>query len=194
MDKSQIKSIKFLIYSDLFLLWILFVIFEFYFFGQFPLYCCSVAQSCLTLCNPWTAAGQAFLSFTISQSLLKLMSIGSMMLSNYLILCHRLLLLPSIFPTSRSFLMSQLLAIRWPNIGASASASVLPMNIQGKFPFGLTGLISLLSKGLSRVFSHTIVLRASILGHSAFFMVQLSHLYMTTGKNHSFDYRPLWAK
>ena len=128
MDKSQIKSIKFLIYSDLFLLWILlFIIFEFYFFGQFPLYCCSVAQSCLTLCNPWTAAGQAFLSFTISQSLLKLMSIGSMMLSNYLILCHRLLLLPSIFPSVRLFSSEWALRIRWPKYGGF-SFSISPSN------------------------------------------------------------------
>ena len=116
MDKSQIKSIKFLIYSDLFLLWIvLFIIFEFDFFGQFPLYCCySVAQSCLTPSNPWTAADQAFLSFIISQSLLKLMSTGSMMLSNYLIFCHPLLLQPSIFPSIRLFSNGWALRIRWP--------------------------------------------------------------------------------
>ena len=65
--------------------------------------CCSVAQSCPTLCNPWTAACQAFLSFTIFQSLLKLMSIESMMPSNHLILCLPLLLLPSIFPNIRVF-------------------------------------------------------------------------------------------
>jgi len=86
---------------------------------------------------------QSSLSFTISWNLCKLMSIESMMPSNHLILCLTLLLLPSIFP-SRVFSSST---------GASASASVLPMSIQGWFPSGLTGLISLLSEGLSRVFS-----------------------------------------
>ena len=68
------------------------------------------------------------------------------------------------------------------SIGASASASVLPMNVQDGFPLGWTGWISLQSKGLSRVFSNTTVQKASILWHSVFFIVQLSHPYMTTGK------------
>ena len=78
--------------------------------------------------------------------------------------------------------MSQLFASGGQNIGASASASVLPMNIQGWFPLGLISLISVQSKRLSRVFSSNLVLKASILWHSAFLMVQLSHLYVTTGK------------
>ena len=78
--------------------------------------------------------------------------------------------------------MSQLFALGSQSIEASASASVLPMNIQGQFPLGFTGLISLVSKRLSRVFSNTTLQKASILGHSAFFMVQLSHSYTTTGK------------
>ena len=94
----------------------------------------------------WTAAHQASLSFTISQSLLKLVSIVSMMPPNHLILCHPLLLLPSIFPSIRVFSMSRLFASGGQSIGASASASVLPMNIQGWFPLGLTGLISLQSR------------------------------------------------
>ena len=80
--------------------------------------------------SPWTAACQAFLSFTISQSLLKLMCIESVMPSNHLILCCPLLLLPSIFPSIRVFSNESALHIRWPSIGASTSASVLPMNIQ----------------------------------------------------------------
>ena len=80
------------------------------------------------------------------------------------------------FPASGSFLMSQLFASGCQSIGALASASVLPMNIQDWFPLGLTGLISLLSKGLSGVFSSTTVWRHQ------FFSAQLSHLYMTTGK------------
>ena len=85
------------------------------------------------------------------------------------------------FPASGSFLVSWLFVSSGQSIGASASASVLPINIQGWFPLGLTGLISLLSKGLSRVFSST-SLKASILQCSAFFMVQISYPYMTAGK------------
>ena len=105
--------------------------------------------------TPWTAACKASLSFTISQSLLKFMSIESVKLSNHLILCCPLLLLPSIFPNIPTFLMSQLFPSGGQRFGASAS--VLPMNIQDWFPFGLTSLISLLSKGLSRVLSSTTV-------------------------------------
>ena len=94
----------------------------------------------------WTTAHQASLSFTISRSLLKFMSIESVMLSDHLNLCHPLLLLPSIF-TSGSFPMSQLFASGGQSIGASASVTVLPINIQSWFHLGLTGLISLLSKG-----------------------------------------------
>ena len=101
---------------------------------------------------PWTVALHASLSFTISLSLLKLMSIELVMPSNHFILCCPLLLLPSIFPASGSFQMSQLFALGGPSIGVSAS--VLPKNIQGWFSLGLTGLISLQSSlGLSRVFS-----------------------------------------
>ena len=80
--------------------------------------------------TPWTAACQASLSITSSQSLLKLMSIESMMPSNYLILCHPLLLPPSVFPSIRVFPSESVLHIRWPKYWSSASASVLPMNIQ----------------------------------------------------------------
>ena len=106
--------------------------------------------------TPWTAAHQASLSITNSQSLLILMSIELVMSSNHLILCHLLLLLPS-FPPSGSFLMSQLFASGGQSIGAPASSSVLPMNIQDWFPLGLPGWISLQSMGLSRVFSNTTV-------------------------------------
>ena len=114
--------------------------------------CFLVHQSCWTLVTPWTAAHQASLFFTISWSLLKPKSIKSVMPSNHLILCHPILLLPSTFPIIRSFSNELALRIRLPK-GASVSASVLPMNIQSWFPLGLTGLISLLSKWLSRLFS-----------------------------------------
>ena len=81
--------------------------------------------------TPWTAARQASLSITNSWSLLKLMSIELVMPSNHLILCHPLLLLPSTFPIIRVFSNESVLRTWWPNIGVSASASVLPVNIQG---------------------------------------------------------------
>ena len=86
------------------------------------------------------------------------------------------------FPASGSFPVSRLFPSGGRNIGASALASVLPMNIQGWFPLGLTSLISLMSMGLSRVFSQHHSSKASILCHSAFFIVQLPCPYMTTGK------------
>ena len=103
----------------------------------------SVAQSCLTLCDPWTAACQASLSITNSQSLLRLMSDESMMPSNHLILCCPLLLLPSTFPASGFFQMSQLFASGGQSIGISASTSVLPMNTQDRSPLEWTGWVSL---------------------------------------------------
>ena len=114
--------------------------------------CSSVAKSCPT---PWTVARQASLSFTFSLSLLKLLFIESVMPSSHLILCRPLLLLPAVFPSIRSFPISWLFASGGQSIGASAS--VLPVPTQGLFLLGLTGLISLLSKGLSRVFSSTTV-------------------------------------
>ena len=99
--------------------------------------------------TPWTAAHQASLSFTLSWGLLKLMSIESTMPSNHLILCCPLLPSSASFPASRSFPVSWLFTSGGQSIGALAS--VLPVNIQGWFSLGLTGLISLQSKGLSRV-------------------------------------------
>ena len=105
--------------------------------------------SCVQLfATPWTAACQASLSITNSWSFLRLVSIELVMPSNHLILCRFLLLLPSIFPSIRVFPNESVVYIRWPSIGVSASTSVLPMNMQDWFPLGLTGLISLQSKGL----------------------------------------------
>ena len=118
--------------------------------------------------TPCTAACQASLSITNSQRLLKLMSIVLVMPSSHLLLCHPLFLLHSIFPSIRVFSISQFFASGGQSIGASALASVLPMNIQDWFPLGLTGLISLLFKGHSRVFSNTTVQKHQ------FFCTQLS--------------------
>ena len=135
----------------------------------------SVAQSCTTLCNPWTAARQASLSITNSRSLLRLISIELVMPSNHLILCHPLL------SRLQSFFASD-----GQSIGASASASVFPVNIQDWFPLGLTGLNSLQSRGLWGVFSDTTVqsINSSV----------LSFVYSPTltsvddyWKNHTFD-------
>ena len=118
--------------------------------------------------TPWTAASQANLSIINSQSLLKLMSIELVMPSNHLIFCLPLLLLPSIFPSIRGFSVSQYFASGDQSFEVSTLASVLPMNIQDWFSLKLTGLISLQSKGLSGVFSHTTVQK------NQFFSVQPS--------------------
>ena len=159
----------------------------FHFYEAFCLFDCQAISSVQLLsrnrlfATPWTAAHQASPSITNFQSLLKLMSTESMMPSNHLILCRPLLLSLQSFPASVSFQMSQLFTSGSQSIGASASASVFPINIQGWFPLGLTGLISLQSKGLSRVFSNTTVQKHHLFG------VQLSlwsnsHPYTTTGK------------
>ena len=112
--------------------------------------------------TPRTAARQAFLSIMNSQSLLKLMSIGLVIPSNHLILSNLSRL--QFFPASGSFQMSKLFPSGGQRIGVSASASVLPMNIQDWSPLGWTGWISLLSKGLLRVLSNTTVQKNQFLG------------------------------
>ena len=112
----------------------------------------------------WTEAHQASLSFTNSRSLLKLTSIESVMSSNHLILYRPLLLLPSIFPTIRVISNESVLCIRWPEYWSFSFSISLPMNIQNQFPLGWTGLNSLLSKGLSRVFSNTTVQKHKFFG------------------------------
>ena len=108
--------------------------------------------------TPWTAACQAPLSFTISQSLLKLMSMELVMPSNHLILCHPFSSRFQSFPASGSFpRKSHFFTSGGQSIGVSASASVFAVNSQASFPLGWTGWISLQSKGLSRVFSNTTV-------------------------------------
>ena len=123
----------------------------------------SVAQSCLTLCDPWTAAHQASLSITNSQSPPKPMSFESVMLSNHLILCRPFSSCPQSFPAS-GFLQSQLFTSGGQSIGISASTSVLPMNTQDWSPLEWTGWMSLQSKGLSRVFSNTTVQKHQFFG------------------------------
>ena len=145
-------------------------------------YCCSVLSHVLLFVTPWTAARHASLSFTISWHLLKLMPTESVMPFNHLILCHPLLLLPSIFPSIRVFPNESTLCIRWPKYW-SFNFSTSPSN-------EYSGLISLridwfnllaVQGSLESLLQHHSS-KASILWPSAFFMVQLSRLYMTGGK------------
>ena len=148
----------------------------------------SVVQSlsCVWLfVTPWTATLQASLSFTISHSLFKLMSVELVMPSNHLVLCHSLLLLPS-----GSFSVSWFFASGGQSTGSSALASALPVNIQGWSPLGLTGLISLLPKRLSRVFSSTTVQRHQFFGTWPFYCLALTSVH-DYWKDHSFDYMDL---
>ena len=132
--------------------------------------------------TPWTAAHQAFLFFTISVSLLKLMHIESVMPSNHLILCRPLLLLPSVFPSIRVFSNESAVCIRWPKYW-SFSFSVSPSNeYSGLISFRIDWFELLAGQGiLKSLFQHH-TSKASILQCSAFFIVQLSHPYMTTEK------------
>ena len=124
----------------------------------------SVLSRVWLFATPRTEAHQASLSITNSQSLLKLMSKESVMTSNHFILCVPSSSHLQSFPASGSFPVSQFFTSGGQSIGASESASVLPMNIQDWFPLGWTGCISLLSKGLSRVFSNTTVQKHQFFG------------------------------
>ena len=134
--------------------------------------------------NPWTAAHQASLSITNSQSLLKLMSIELVMPSNHLILCHPLLLPPSIIPSIRVFSNESGLRIRWPEYW-SFSFSISPSNeYSGLIPFRMDWLDLLaIQETLKSLLQHHSS-KASVLQRSAFFIAQLSHPHMTTGKFH----------
>ena len=130
--------------------------------------------------TPWTAAHQASLSFTISQSLLKLMSIELIMPSNHLILCHPLHLLPSIFPSIRVFSSESALCIKWPKYW---SFSISPSSkYSGLISFTIDWFDLFAVQGTLKSLLHHQGLKASILWCSSLFMVQLSHLYTTTGK------------
>ena len=136
--------------------------------------------------TPWTAVHQASLSLTNSQSLLKLMSIESVMTSNHLILCH-LLLLPSIFPSIRVFSNESVLHIWWPKYW-SFSFNISPSNEHpGLISFRMDLLDLLAVQGTPKSLFQHHSSKTSIFRHSAFFVVQLSHPYMTTEKNNSFD-------
>ena len=132
--------------------------------------------------TPWTAACQDSLSFTISWSLLKLISIDSVMPFNHLVLCHLLFLLPSIFPSIRIFSRESVLRIRWPKYW-SFNFSICPSNeYSGLIFFRIDWFDLLAVQGTSKSLLQHHSSKESILQHSVFFMVQLSYPYMTTGK------------
>ena len=143
--------------------------------------------SCVWLfATPWTAACQASLSLTISWSLLKLMSIESVMPSNHLILCHPLLFLPSVFPSIRVFSNESAFSIKWLKFW-SFSFSISPSSeYSGWFLLGLTGWMSLQSKGLLRVFSSTTVQKHQFFNAQFFYGPIFTSIH-DHWKNHSFD-------
>ena len=132
--------------------------------------------------TPWTAAHEASLSITNSQNLLKLSSIESVMPSNHFILCHPLLHLPSIFPSIRVFSSESVLCMRWPKYW-SFTFSISPSNEYSELISLRMDWLDLLAvQGTLKSLLQHHSSRASILRRSAFFTVQLSHPYLTTGK------------
>ena len=148
-------------------------------------------SDCLT---PWTATRQASLSFTVSHSLLKFMSIKSVMLSNHLILCCPLLLLPSILPSIRGFSSESAINIRWPNYWSFSFSNSPSNEYLGLISFRMDWLDLLAVQGtlMSLLQHHSS--KASILRCSAFFTVQLSRPYMTTGKTIALNIQPFVSK
>ena len=143
--------------------------------------------------TPGTAAHQASLTFTSSWSLLKLMSIESMMPSYHFILCRPLLLLPSVFPSIRDFANELALHVRWRKYW-SFSFSISPsrdIEYSGLISFR-TDWFDLAVQGTLKSLLQYHSTKASILQHSAFFMVQLSHLHMTTGKTIALSIHKIW--
>ena len=141
--------------------------------------------------TPWTAAHQASLSIANSWSLHKLMSIELVMPSNHLVLCRPLLLLPSIFPSIRVFSNESVLHIRWPKY-CSFSFSISPSNEHsGLISFRIDWLDLLAVRGTLKSLLQHHSSKTSVLRCLPFFIVQLSHPYMTTWKNHSFDWTDL---
>ena len=151
-------------------------------------------SSCLTFATPWTAAHQGSLSITNSQSLLKLMSIKLVMPSNHLILCRPILLLPSTFPSIRVFANASALHIWWPNYWSFSFSISHTSEYSGLNSFRTDWLDLLAVQGTLKSLLQHHNSKMSILQHTAFFMVQLSHPYMTNRKNHSFDYTDLCWK
>ena len=167
---------------------------QFSFLRTFSVQFSSVAQSCLTLCDLMncstpgfpvhhlTAAHQVSLSITNTQSLLKLMSIESVMPSNHLILCCLLLLLPSTFPSIRVFSNESVLHIRWPKYWSFGFSITPSSEYSGLISFRMDWLDLLAIQGTLRSLPQHHSSKASVLQHSVFFILQISYPYVTTGK------------
>ena len=143
--------------------------------------CCSVAQSCPTLCDPMNRSMPGLLSITNSQSSLRLTSIESVMPSSHLILFHPLLL-PSVFPSIRVFINESAFRIRKPKYWSFSFSMSLSSEYSGLISFRIDWFDFLAVQGTLKSLLQHHSSKASILQRSAFFMVQLSHPYMTTGK------------
>ena len=151
----------------------------------YPLHSVQSLSCVQLLATPWTAPLQASLSITNSWSFLKLMSIQSVMLSNHFILCtslHPLLLLPSIFPSIRVFSNESVLQIRWPKYWSFSVSFSSSSEYSGLISFRIDWFDLLAVQGALKSLLQHHSSKASILQHSVFFIVQLSHPYMTTGK------------
>ena len=140
---------------------------------------CSLTESCPVLCDPMNCSRLGLLSFMISQNLLKLMSIESMMPSNHLILCRPLLFLPSIFPSIRIVFNESALCIRWPEYSSFSISTSNEYSRLISFRIDWFDLLAV-QRTLKNFLQHH-TSKSSILQSSAFFMIQLSHPYMTTG-------------
>ena len=143
----------------------------------------SVAQSCLNLWTPWTTAHQASLSITNSQSLFKLMSTELVMPSNHLILCHPLLLPPSMFLSIRAFSNESVLRIRWPKYWTFSFKISSSNELSGLISFRVNWMDLLAVQGTLKSLLQLHSSKASVLQPSTFFIAQLSHPHMTTGKS-----------
>ena len=154
----------------------------------------SVAQSCLTLCDPMNCSTLGLLSITISQSSLKLTPIKSVMPSSHLIFCHPLFLLPSIPPRIGGFSNESTLRMRWPKYGSFSFSIVPSKEHPGLIFFRMDWLDVLAVQGTLKSLLQHHTSKASILWHSAFFTVQLSHPYMTAGKTIALTRLTLLAK
>ena len=151
--------------------------------------------SCVRLfATPWTAAHQASLSITSSQSLLKLMPIELVIPSNHLILCSSLLLLPSIFPTIRVFSYESVLHIWWPQYWSFSFSISLYNEYSGLISFRIDWLELLVLQGTLKSLLQNQSSKASVLQCSPLFLLQLSYAYMTTGKTTAFTRRTFVGK
>ena len=148
----------------------------------------SVAQSCPALCDPMDCSTSGFPVHHQHWSLFKLMSIMSVMPPKHLILCHPLFLLPSVFPSIRVFSKESVLCIRWSKCWSFSFSISHSNEYSGLISFRMDWFDLLAVQGTRKSLLQHHSSKASILQHSAFFIAQLSHPYMTTGKTiHSFD-------